>query len=114
MKDNKMKYNVEPYDLNKDQLLDQDTMKHRIEIMSTTFNFVKEVEEELQAFQDACNTAYNRYYYNRKNQKAELEFHKEIKKYRKVFNHNVQDITKHHKFDVLEKLEVKPKIFMTN
>ena len=92
-KDNMMKYIIDPiegYDSN-------------IEIKGA-FRFDEEAKLELAKFEKACLHAYIRFYIHHNNPKAELEFHKEIKKYRKTFNHNIQEITKKKKFEVIKEL----------
>ena len=103
MKDNILKYNVEPI-----KGLTKETK------IKGSLNFDKEAKMELIKFEEACQMAYIRFYINRDNPKAELEFHTEIKKYRKIFNHNIQEITKKSKFSVIKFLTGRIKEYQIN
>lgn len=102
-KDNSMKYNIEPIK----------GFNANTEIKGA-FRFHDEAVLELSKFEAACLQAYTRFYLNHDNPKAELEFHQEIKKYRKVFNHNIQEITKHKKFEVIKELNGRIKEYQIN
>ena len=103
MKLNRMKYNVEPI-----EGLKGDTK------ITGSINFYKDICDEALKLADACDVAYARFELHKNNKNAELEFHKEVKKYRKVFNHNVQDIMKHEKFRAILELTGRIKEYMTN
>ena len=102
-KDNIMKYNIEP--------ISGFNSNTKIE---GGFNFDAEAKLELSKFEEACLKAYIRFYLDHDNPKAELEFHKEIKKYRKVFNHNIQEITKKKKFEVIKQLNGRIREYQVN
>ena len=103
-KENIMKYNIDPI---KNQKPGDDT-----EFLG--MNFHDRALEELRLFEEACDKAYQRFYINNKNKNAELDYHQEVKKYRKVFNHNIQEITKQEKFRLITELNGKVLIHQTN
>lgn len=99
-----MKYNIEAID-------DQDPYD---ESNYLHMCFGDRAREELEKFEYACNKAYQRFYLHHTNKKAELEYHQEVKKYRKVFNHNIQEITKQDKFRIIRELNGKITEYQTN
>jgi hypothetical protein len=100
---NMMKYNI-------DHIEDTEIF----DIHNEEFNFHSEIEYEVTKFENACYEAYKRFRSHKDNAKAELEFHTEIKKYRKVFNHNVQDITRREKFKAIKRLTGRIKEYQIN
>ena len=73
-----MKYNIEPIE----------GLDPYDEVNYIHMCFKERALEELDKFEAACNKAYQRFYLNHTNKKAELEYHQEVKKYRKVFLRN--------------------------
>lgn len=113
MKENIMKYNIEPIT----GLSEKEKVQFLNGVTRDDFDkldFMKEATAQLVLFQGACNAAYTRFQINKDKPKAELTFHKEIKKYRKVFNHNIQDITKKYKFEKIEKVLGRIKEYQIN
>ena len=77
-------------------------------------NFHELALEELRIFEENCQKAFEAYQQTDGSKPREIEFHKEVKKYRKQFNHNIQEITREEKFRLIRLMYGRPKEFQIN